>query len=123
MSATAFFIALGLLVLYIAYKQTGQLPIKQARGFLEKGALVIDVRTPAEYDTGHLSQSVNIPLDTIEGVVASRVRNRSQVLLLHCQSGFRSKTAVKRLQGLGYKNAFNMGSYARAFNIVSGKKL
>jgi rhodanese-related sulfurtransferase len=43
------------------------------------------------------------------------------VLLLHCQSGARSGAAKKKLIALGCPNVFNMGSYARAERIVTGK--
>ena len=52
-----------------------------------------------------------------------QVKDKGKVLLLHCQSGVRSKTAKERLERIGYKNVFNMGSYERAFKIVTGRSL
>jgi rhodanese-related sulfurtransferase len=49
------------------------------------------------------------------------VKDKNRVLLLHCQSGARSKVARKKLIALGCPNTFNMGSYDRAARIVSGK--
>jgi rhodanese-related sulfurtransferase len=49
-----------------------------------------------------------------------RVRDKNQALLLHCQSGMRSGVAKKKLKALGYANAFNLGSYGRAAQIVDG---
>jgi rhodanese-related sulfurtransferase len=43
------------------------------------------------------------------------------VILLHCQSGMRSGVAKKKLNALGYSNAYNLGSYGRAAEIV-GKR-
>ncbi len=123
MSTTGFLIALGIAILYMVYKRTGLLPVKEAKEFLKKGALIIDVRTVGEFESGHLSQAMNIPLDQIEMNIGNYSRDRSKILLLHCQSGMRSGKAVKRLEAIGYKNVFNIGSYARAFNIVTGKKL
>ncbi|MDE3201056.1 MAG: rhodanese-like domain-containing protein [Acidobacteriota bacterium] len=123
MSTTGFLIALAIFVLYFVYKRTGLLPIKEAKDFLKKGAVIIDVRTPGEFESGHLSQATNIPLDQVEMNVANYVRDKNKILLLHCQSGTRSGKAVKRLEAIGYKNAFNIGSYSRAFFIVTGKKL
>lgn len=123
MNTTGLLILIGVAVLYFVYKRTGLLPLKEAKEYQNKGAMIIDVRTPAEFDSGHLSQAVNIPLDQIEGQVSTYVKDRSKILLLHCQSGARSARAVKRLEALGYKNAFNIGSYSRAFFIVTGKKL
>ncbi|HWA93080.1 MAG TPA: rhodanese-like domain-containing protein [Terracidiphilus sp.] len=123
MSTTGFFVALGIAILYFVYKRTGLLPLKEAKEFVKKGALIIDVRTPGEFESGHLSQATNIPLDQIEMNIGNYSKDKGKILLLHCQSGMRSSKAVKRLGAIGYKNAFNIGSYARAFYIVTGKKL
>lgn len=123
MSLTYLIIVAAFAVLYIAYKNSGLIPKKDAKDLLKKGALVIDVRTPPEFNSGHLSQAYNMPLDEVEDLVLRRVRDQSKVLLLHCQSGVRSKTAKNRLERIGYKNVFNMGSYERAFKIVTGRSL
>ena len=54
-------------------------------------------------------------------MLPQRVRDKHQVLLLHCQSGMRSGAAKKKLKDMGYLRAFNLGSYARAAQVVSGK--
>jgi rhodanese-related sulfurtransferase len=82
--------------------------------------LVIDVRSAGEYSSGHLPRAINLPLDDIEVSLPRRVRDKNQALLLHCQSGMRSGVAKKKLKALGYANAFNLGSYGRAAQIVDG---
>jgi rhodanese-related sulfurtransferase len=47
-----------------------------------------------------------------------RVKDKNQVLLLHCLSGGRSGIARGQARSLGYSNVFNLGSYARAEKIV-----
>lgn len=123
MRLTYFLILLGITILYIVYRRTGLIPKKDAADLLKKGALVIDVRTPAEFYSGHLSQAYNMPLDEVENLVGNKVRDRGKVLLLHCQSGVRARSAKTRLEALGYKNVFVLGSYERAFKIVSGRSL
>ena len=102
-------------------KRSGQIGEKDAVTRLKSGALVIDVRTPAEFNASHLPSAINIPLDQIETALPRRVKDKSQVLLLHCHSGMRSGVAKKKLNALGYTNVFNMGSYGRAMQIVGGK--
>ncbi len=99
-------------------KRSSQVSAKQANEYLGAGALVIDVRSAAEFQGGHLSKAINIPLGDIEVSLPNRAKNKQQVLLLHCQSGMRSALAVKKVKALGYANAFNLGSYARAASIV-----
>jgi phage shock protein E len=79
------------------------------------------VRTAGEFVAGHLPIAVNLPAGEIETSVTRRVKDKDQVLLLHCQSGARSSIAKKKLKSLGYLNTFNLGSYDRASHIVYGK--
>ena len=111
-------IVAGVVIVYFLLKRSGQIPAKQARTHLKNGALVIDVRSPGEFNSGHLSAALNLPLDEIETALPRRVPDKNQVLLLHCQSGMRSGMAKKKLNGLGYANAFNLGSYGRAESIL-----
>jgi phage shock protein E len=98
-----------------------QISLNDAVGHLRNGALLIDVRTGAEFASGHLPDAINLPLDEIETELPRRVRDKSQVLLLHCQSGVRGGVAKKKLNALGYTNAFNLGSYGRAERILGAK--
>jgi rhodanese-related sulfurtransferase len=84
--------------------------------------LLIDVRSKAEFNSGHLPKAVNMPLDEIESSMPRRVKDMDQVLLLHCQGGSRSSAAVKKLNAMGYAKAFNLGSYGRAARVL-GRKL
>lgn len=99
-------------------KKAGQISAREAVAHLKNGALVIDVRSPGEFGAGHLSKAINIPLDEIENSVPKRVKDKKQVLLLHCASGMRSGMAKGKLKGMGYPNVFNLGSYARTESIL-----
>jgi phage shock protein E len=121
MSWIYFLIVLGIGIAYMLIKRSGQVPKKAASEYLKSGALVIDVRSPNEFDSGHIMQAFNMPLDRIEVLAPSALRDKNKVLLLHCTSGIRSNVAKKRLLDLGYKNVFNLGSYDRAEKIVSGR--
>lgn len=90
-----------------------------AGGYLQNGALLVDVRTIEEFNAKHATNAVNIPLAELAKVLPDRVSDRSRVLLLYCRSGRRSGTAEQRLRALGYTNAFNIGGYAQAEKIVS----
>jgi phage shock protein E len=99
-------------------KTVGQISGAEALARLKAGALVIDVRSPGEFNSGHLRSAVNIPLGELETGVPKQVKDKDQVLLLHCASGARSALGVKKLKGLGYANVFNLGSYGRADSIL-----
>jgi phage shock protein E len=117
--ATAIILAI-VVIIYTLLKRSSQIAPKSVPAYLKGGALVIDVRNHAEFNSGHLPNAINIPLDEIEMTLPRRVTDKNQVLLLHCQSGMRSGLAAKKLKRLGYVNTFNLGSYNRAARLVSG---
>jgi phage shock protein E len=116
--APTFLVAASFASLFVL-NRAGQISSRDARRHLQNGALVIDVRCRAEFNSGHLPRAVNLPLDEIEGALPHHVQDRNKVLLLHCQSGLRSGMAKKRLKAMGYENVFNLGSYGRAASIVA----
>ena len=114
---TALIVA-AVVAVFFMIKQSGQISAKDALERLKNGALVIDVRSPGEFSSGHLAKAINIPLDEIESELPKRVKDKNQVLLLHCASGMRSGMAKSKLRGIGYANTFNLGSYGRAESIL-----
>ena len=76
-----------------------------------EGAVLLDVRTPQEYQEGHIPGSKNLPLQTIDKV-DSIVENKDTVLYVYCHSGARSRQAVSYLQHMGYTNVNNIGGIA-----------
>lgn len=69
--------------------------------------LLIDVRTPEEFASGHINGAVNIPLDQI-GRRLSEIPKDRQVVL-YCRSGNRSQQAARLLREAGYSNIFDLG--------------
>ncbi|HVV71182.1 MAG TPA: rhodanese-like domain-containing protein [Verrucomicrobiae bacterium] len=106
---------LGLLL----WKRASLVSSGTARQLLQEGALVIDVRTPGEFSSGHLAAAVNIPLGDLRTDIPRHVPDKNQVLLLHCLSGGRSAIAQHQLKRMGYTKVSNLGSYRRAAAIVS----
>lgn len=118
-----YFVALVCVIGFMFMRRSGQIPVKDASELVRQGAMIIDVRTPAEYSRGHLSQAFNMPLDEVDGLLPNKVKDRERVILVHCQTGLRSRKAKERLEKIGYKNVYDLGSYERAFKVVTGKTL
>ena len=118
MNWTTILIIAGVVAAFLLVAKGGQISTKDAASYLKKGALVIDVRSPGEFNSGHLTNTIHIPLDEITTAVPQRWPDKSQVLLLHCASGMRSGVAQKQLIRFGYTNSFNLGSYSRAESIL-----
>ena len=89
-----------------------------ARDWLEKGAIVVDVRSEGEFQERHLPAAINIALGQLREEIARRVPDKEQPLLLHCLSGGRSGLGKGMLRRMGYRNVFNLGSYGRADKIL-----
>jgi phage shock protein E len=119
---TPWLIFAGVAVVFFLFKRSGQISSREALAHLKNGAMVIDVRSTGEFKSGHLPAAINLPLDEIVTALPRRVKDKNQVLLLHCQSGMRSGMARQKLRRLGYVNAFNLGSLARAGGIVSSAR-
>ena len=75
------------------------------------GAQIVDVRTPAEFDRGHLPQCLNIPLDQFQARIAEIDPQRA--VLLCCASGVRSGMAKSILETSGYQQVHNAGPWTR----------
>ena len=74
--------------------------------------MVVDVRTWAEYDGGHIPGAACVPIDDIRDrpeTVAETFPDKHQVLLIYCYSGRRAADAAKLLASMGYTNAYEFG--------------
>ncbi len=76
---------------------------------LQSGAIVLDVRTPGEFKSGHVKKAINIPLDSIESNLVT-LKSYKKPIVTCCRSGFRSKMAVTVLRKNGIE-AFNGGTW------------
>ncbi|WP_224489008.1 rhodanese-like domain-containing protein [Robertkochia flava] len=78
---------------------------------LERGVLV-DVRTPVEFEEGHLPGALNIDVKSEEFINEVSGIRKNRNVLLYCRSGRRSARAAEILDSLGYKKVYNLeGGY------------
>lgn len=73
-----------------------------------KGVVIIDVRTPQEFERGAVSGSINIPLDTIQRSLVEKFPQKDIPLYLYCLSGSRSCVAAEKIEALGYTNVHDV---------------
>jgi rhodanese-related sulfurtransferase len=76
---------------------------------ITKGAKVVDVRTSAEFNQGHLSGAINLPLQTLPSQLSKL--KKEQVIITCCASGMRSGAAKRLLKSQGFKNVHNGGTW------------
>lgn len=68
-------------------------------------AVLVDVREPEEFATGHMIGAKNVPLNQLDEKLASTVKNKNVPLLLVCATGARAQRAVTMAKKLGYEQA------------------
>jgi rhodanese-related sulfurtransferase len=69
---------------------------RQVEDYIENGAVILDVRTQREWDTGHIENSVHIPLSELNNRV-DEVKKLNKPIIACCASGIRSAKAAKFL--------------------------
>lgn len=97
----------GLNVLHGVFKQVH---VSDVRELVESGACIIDVRTPEEFEMGHLVGAVNIPLGQIRNRISEIPKDRP--VYMHCRTSQRSYNAIMALKKYGFDNIANIsGSF------------
>lgn len=75
---------------------------------IEKGAILVDVRSPQEFVEGHLENAISLPEYEINQKAKDILPNESQVIIVYCSTGHRSQKAQKELEKLGYQKVYNL---------------
>jgi len=108
------FIALVIvrLVLTFLRKSRGSLSMEALSELKQKGALVLDVRTKAEFADGHVAGSLNIPLSELPDRL--KELDPARPILACCASGMRSAKAKSILDAAGFALVHNVGPWRNA---------
>ena len=75
----------------------------------EKNYIILDVRRPEEYAEGHIPGAINVPNEEIGEKDIPELPDKSQLILVYCRSGKRSKQAAEKLVKLGYTGIVEFG--------------
>lgn len=119
----------GLFILSLAHiqqsptanpKQGSQVPVvnkagkdlnaQQAQQFIQANpsAIVLDVRTPEEYTTGHIDKAKNVNIYDATFVNKLAALDRSKTYVVHCAVGGRSRKAVAVMDSLGFLHVHHL---------------
>ena len=80
---------------------------KQAWPLIENDALLIDVRTPEEFDAEHLDGAINIAWDDTDALMEAIGDDKQRSVVVYCRSGNRSGKSKVALDKEGYNHIFN----------------
>jgi len=90
----------------------GNVSRDEAHRLVDKGALLLDVRSPEEFKAGHIDGAVNIPVQDLEARLGE-VGSRDRSIVVYCHSGMRSMHAAQVLQRAGYSAVNDLGPMER----------
>ncbi len=95
-----------------AYRNTDLFDIdyESAKNIIKYGnnVILIDVRSEQEFNEGHIEGSVNVPVYELKKDCEKYLKDKQTTIILYCQSGMRSRKALKILQDKGYKNLYEI---------------
>jgi phage shock protein E len=109
-------VAAGALLLYNTIKK--QMDRKKLKAQITSDAIVVDVRSAQEFNSGHIDGALNIPHTDIEAKASSL--DKGKQIIVYCRSGGRASTAQRVLLDKGFANVLNIGGYDNA-RILLGK--
>lgn len=100
-----------LLFSWLAYRWFSTRPLKKRLPeLIQQGATLVDVRSHGEFQSGHASGSINIPLNELPSRLDEIPKNHP--VLVACASGTRSGMACILLKRHGFKEVYNMGNWS-----------
>lgn len=82
--------------------------MEQLKQMQLQGAIVCDIRSPQEYNEGHLSGAMLLPEYEIFRNATRVLPNKNQTIIVYCGTGERSYSSLRKLQRLGYTNVYNL---------------
>ena len=80
---------------------------KKAWPMIESGALLVDVRSKAEFNKGHLEGAIHIEWDKTNALMQAIGMNTQRPVVFYCRTGNRAGKSIVTLKGKGYTNIFN----------------
>jgi rhodanese-related sulfurtransferase len=89
----------------------GDISVETAYRMVNSGVLVVDVRTPYEYDIMHINNSINIPyynMTDFATLLYPLAGKQNTQFILYCRTGIRSENAWLYLNSTGYNEIYNM---------------
>ncbi len=84
----------------------------EARAAIDNGATVVDVRTPAEYESGNVEGALNIDVSAPDFVERVSELPKDDTYVVYCRSGNRSAAAISIMEDLGFTNLIDGGAYS-----------
>lgn len=110
------FITLGIVALVgalIAFSPTSAGGLLISQNFISKynstpNSVLLDVRTPAEFDLGHIQGAINVDFENVNFQSEVKKLDVSKKYFVYCRSGNRSSQSVVIMKNSGIKNIYDL---------------
>ncbi|MCC6372742.1 MAG: thioredoxin, partial [Bacteroidia bacterium] len=89
---------------------------------LSDSVQLVDVRTPDEYDGGHIKGALNYNINSGDFEQQLATLNKNKTVLVYCLSGGRSSSAADVMAGMGFKEVYNLSGGIMKWN-AAGKSI
>ncbi len=99
---------LGLMLVVQQLQASQGMDVRQAQEMVARGALLLDVREPAEYAAVHAANAKLIPLGEVGARLKEIEAYKDKPVAVICRSGRRSAQAVEILKGAGFTQVVNV---------------
>jgi rhodanese-related sulfurtransferase len=87
----------------------------EVRALVEQGALLLDVRTPAEYASGHVPGAMNLPYDELTTRIQEIDARHGDLVVVYCEKGPRASKAIATLVGAGFSSVRPLAGHMSAW--------
>lgn len=105
----AFVVILSFLSYDIVVGDQGSVDPSEAVNLINRqDAVVVDVRSPVDFNKGHIVHALNIPMNEITKQMPVLERHKGQPIIMNCDSGSRSATTCGQLRKLGFTQVYNL---------------
>ncbi len=112
MDSWYFVVPVALVLAWIISQRLGKVAPAEAKALVKAGAKLIDVRSRAEFQGGHIEGAVNVPVGDLEARV-EELGPKDGVYVVYCASGMRSARAKGILKASGRTNVHDLGAMGR----------
>jgi rhodanese-related sulfurtransferase len=86
----------------------------------QPGTIVLDVRTPAEYASGHLAKAQNIDIEAADFATKIAALDKNATYAVYCHSGNRSGVALEQMTAAGFTHVYDLAGGITAWQSMGG---
>ena len=111
MLVSAFVVVLAALLWHLIADPGGKFnigPVEATAKINHDEAIVVDVRSMAEFKDGHILNAENVPLNGLNNSLKKLEKHKSKPVIAVCKTGSRSAAACRSLRKAGFEQVFNL---------------